>query len=74
MKMGEYHLTLWKVVNILKQDCHLLFGGENFQKGIHDEDIEDVYQRLMLPLDNMSKMSLFFIAIQIKAVEDMVHE
>jgi hypothetical protein len=74
MKMGEYHSTSRKVVNILKQDGHLLFGGQEIRKGIHDEDIKDVYQRLMSPLDNLSEMSLFFIAIQIKAVEDMVHK
>jgi hypothetical protein len=74
MKMQEYHSTFRKVVNILKQDGHLLFGGQEIQKGIGDEDIEDVYQRLMSPSDNLSEMSLFFIVIQIKAVEDMVCE
>jgi hypothetical protein len=33
-----------------------------------------MYQRPMSPLDNLSKMSLFFVTIHIKVVEDMVHE
>ncbi len=74
MKMGEYHLTSRKVVNILKQDGHILFGGQEISKGILDEDIKDVYQRFMSPSNNLSEMSLFFIVIQIKAIEDMMRE
>jgi hypothetical protein len=33
-----------------------------------------VYKRFMSPLDNLSEMSLFFIDVQIRVVEDMVRE
>jgi len=63
-----------KTIDILKQDGHLLFEGQEIWKGIRDEEIEVTYERLMSPLDNLSKMSLFFIVVQIKVVEDMVCE
>ncbi len=52
-----------KVVNILKQDDHLLFGGQDIHEGIKDEEIKATYERLMSPSDNLSEMSLFFIAV-----------
>ncbi len=72
--MEEYHLAQQKVINILKHNGHLLFEGQEIQEGICDEDIEVVYKRLMSPLDNLSEMSLFFIDVQIRVVEDMVRE
>ncbi len=51
-----------------------MFGGQEIWGGIFDEDIEGAYQRLMSPSDNLSKMSLFFVVVQIRAIEDMVHK
>jgi hypothetical protein len=68
MKMGEFHLAWWKAINIFKHDGHFMFGGQEIQKGICDKDIEATYQRLMSPLNNMSKMSLFFFVIHIRAI------
>jgi len=59
MKIGEYHSTWWKGINILKQDGHLLFGGQEIQKGIKDEKIEVADERFMSPLDNLFEMSFF---------------
>jgi hypothetical protein len=73
MRIGEYHSTWWKAIDILKQDGHLLFGGQEIWEGIREEDIEVVYERLMSPSGNLSKMSLFFTTIQIRLVKDMVH-
>ncbi len=33
-----------------------------------------MYQKLMSPSDNLSKMSLFFAIVHIRAIKDMVHE
>jgi hypothetical protein len=74
MKIGEYHLTWQKNVDILKQDGHILFGGQKIQEGIKDKDIKDTYEKFMSPLDNMLKMSLFFVNVQIRVVKDMVHK
>jgi hypothetical protein len=74
MKIGKYHSTWQKAIDILKQNDHLPFRGQEIQEDIRDEKIEVAYKRLMSPLDNMFKMSLFFIAIHIKVVEDMVCE
>jgi hypothetical protein len=74
MKIGEYHLTWWKVVNILKQDGHLLFGGQEIYEGIKDEEIKATYERVMSPLDNLSEVSLFFTIVQIKVIEGMVRK
>jgi hypothetical protein len=49
MRIGEYHRAWWKAVDRLKQDGHLLFGGQEIQGGIRDEEIEAMYQRLMSP-------------------------
>jgi hypothetical protein len=74
MKTREYYSTWQKIINVLKQDGQLLFGGQEIWKGIKDKDIEVMYERLVSPLDNLSKMSLFFIVVHIRVVEDMVHE
>jgi hypothetical protein len=50
-----------------------MFRGQEIWEGIRNKYIEVTYQRLMSPLDNLSKMSLFFV-VQIKAIEDMVCE
>jgi hypothetical protein len=63
-----------KAIDILKHDGHLMFGGQEIQKGICDKDTEVVYQKLMSPSNNMSKMSLFFFVIHIKVIEDMVRK
>jgi hypothetical protein len=59
-RMGEYHLTWRNIIDILKNNGHFLFEGQEIWKGIHDEDIKVVYERFMSPLDNLSEMSLFF--------------
>jgi hypothetical protein len=59
-------------MNILKQDNHLLFRGQEIWEGIRNEDIEASYERFMLPSNNISKMSLFFVVVHIRVVEDMV--
>jgi len=38
--MGEYHSAWHKAVNILKQDGHLVFKGQEIWEGIRDENIE----------------------------------
>jgi hypothetical protein len=68
MRIGEYHSVWWKIVDILKQDGHLLFRGQEIHKDIKEEDIEVTYERLMPPLDNLSEMSFFFVVVQISAV------
>jgi hypothetical protein len=35
-------------------------GDKKIQEGIKDKDVEDMYERLMSPLNNLFKMSLFF--------------
>jgi DNA-binding MltR family transcriptional regulator len=47
-------------------------GDKKIQEGIKDKDIEDMYERLMSPLNNLFKMSLFFAIVQIGVVKDMV--
>jgi hypothetical protein len=74
MKIGEYHSTWWKAFNILKQDGHLLFEGQEIQEGIRDEEIEVAYERLMSPLNNIFEMLIFFTIVHIRVVEDMVRK
>jgi hypothetical protein len=74
IRMGEYHLAWQKAINILKQDGHLFFGGQEIQEGIRDEDIKVAYQKLMSPSNNLFEMSLFFITKKIRAIKDMVRE
>jgi hypothetical protein len=61
MKIREYHSTWRKVDDILKQDGHLLFGGQKIWENIKDEEIKATYERLMSPSNNLSEMSLFFV-------------
>jgi hypothetical protein len=63
-----------KTIDILKLDGHLLFGVQEIWKAIRGEEIEVAYERLMSPLDNMFKMSLFFVVVQIRVIEAMVCE
>jgi hypothetical protein len=49
-----------------------MFGGQEIQEGIKDEEIKAMYERLMSPSDNLSKMSLFFAIVHIRVGEDMV--
>jgi hypothetical protein len=60
MRIREYHSAWQKVVDILKQDGHLMFGGQEIQEGIKDEEIKATYEKLMSPSSNLSKMSLIF--------------
>ncbi len=72
--MGEYQLAWWKTIDTLKHNGHFLFKGQEIWEGIHDEDIEVAYQRLMSPSNNLTEMSLFFFDVQIKVIKDMVCE
>jgi hypothetical protein len=73
LKIGQYHCGWWKLVNILKQYGHLLFGGQKIQEGSKDEKIKVMYERFMLTLvNNLFKM--FFAFVQISVIKDMVHE
>ncbi len=75
MKIGRYHCGWWKAVNILKQYEHLLFAGQEIQKGSRDEKIKVVYEKFMSTLvDNLSVMLSFFAFVQIKVIKEMVHE
>jgi len=49
-----------------------MFGGQEIQEGIKDEEIKAMYEKLMSPSDNLSKMSLFFAIVHIRVVKDMV--
>jgi hypothetical protein len=62
-KKVEYHCVWRKAVSILKQDGHLLFGGQEIWEGFMDEKIKAMYKRLMSPLDNLSEMLFFFATI-----------
>ncbi len=55
-----------KVVNILKQDDHILFGGQDIHEGIKDEEIKATYERLMSPSDNLSEMSFFLLLYKLR--------
>jgi hypothetical protein len=57
VRIREYHSAWRKVVDILKQDGHLLFGGQEIRKAIKDEKKKATYERLMSPSDNLSEMS-----------------
>jgi hypothetical protein len=73
LKIGKYHCGWEKLVNILKQYGHLLFGGQEIQEGSKDEKIKVMYERFMLTLvNNLFKM--FFAFVQISVIKDMVHE
>jgi hypothetical protein len=61
MKIGEYHLAWQKATDILKQDGHLLFGGQKIREGIKDKEIEDIYERLMSPSDD--SFEIFFLLL-----------
>jgi len=61
-------------MDILKQDGHLLFGGTKFWQGNNNEKIKTTYEKLMSTLDNLFEISFLFASIQIRAIEDMVHE
>jgi len=61
-------------MDILKQVKHLLFGGTKSQQGNNYKKIETTYERFLLALDSLSEMSLLFASVQIRAIEDMVHE
>jgi hypothetical protein len=75
LKIGQYHCGWRKLVNILKQYGHLLFGGQKIQEGSKDEKIKVMNERFMLTLvNNLFKMLLFFAFVQIRVVKDMVHE
>jgi hypothetical protein len=43
-----------------------MFGGQEIQEGICDEDIEATYQKFMSPSNNLSEMLLLFIVVQIR--------
>jgi hypothetical protein len=45
--------------------------GQEIHKGIHDDNIEDVYQRLMSPSDNLSKMTFFSLLYKSISIEDI---
>ncbi len=60
MRIGEYHSIWRKAVDILKQDDHLLFRGQEIQEDIKEEAIEVVYERLMSPLDNLFRNVIIF--------------
>jgi DNA-binding MltR family transcriptional regulator len=47
-------------------------GDKKIQEGIKEKDIEDTYERLMSPSNNLLKMSLFFAIVQIGVIKDMV--
>ncbi len=71
LKIGQYHCGWQKVVNILRQNGHLLFGGQEIQEGSREEKIKVMYERFMSTLvDNLFKMSFFYF-VQTK---DMVRE
>ncbi len=61
--MGEYHSAWHKAIDILKQDSHLMFKGQEIWEGIKDENIEAMYQRLMSSSDNLFEMSSFFAVV-----------
>jgi len=63
MNIGEYHLAWRKAVDILKQDGHLLFKGQEIREGIKDKEIKATYERLMSPSNNLFEMSLFFVVV-----------
>jgi hypothetical protein len=51
--IGEYHCGWQKITYILKQDGHLLFRGQDIQKGSRDKKIKATYERFMPTLDNL---------------------
>jgi hypothetical protein len=72
LKQGEYLYCWRKVVDILKHDGHLLFGGFKSRHGNNNEKIEYAYKRLMLLIDTLSKMSFFFASMQMHALGDIM--
>jgi hypothetical protein len=74
LNKGEYYHGWRKIMDILKQIKHLLFGGTKMWQGNNYKKIETTYKRFMSTLDNLSEMSLLFASIQIKAIENMVRE
>jgi hypothetical protein len=53
MKIGEYHHGWQKTTYILKQDGHLLFGGQKIQESCKDKKIKVAYENFMPTLDNL---------------------
>jgi len=61
--MGEYHSAWHKTIDILKQDGHIMFKGQEIWEVFKDENIEAMYQRLMSSSDNLFEMSSFFAIV-----------
>jgi hypothetical protein len=53
----RYHRGWHKVVDILKQDGHFLFGSTKIWQGNNNEKIHATYERLMSVLDSLFEMS-----------------
>jgi hypothetical protein len=71
MKIRQYQRAWRKDVDKLKQDGHLLFKGQEIQEGIRNKEVEAMFERFMSPSNNLSKMSLFFVVVQIRVVNNM---
>ncbi len=72
LKQGEYLYHWRKAIDILKYDGHLLFGGFESRHGNNTEKIEYTYKRLMLLMNTLSKISLFFTFVQMCALGDIM--
>jgi hypothetical protein len=72
LKQGEYLYHWHKVIDILKHDGHLLFGGFKCRHNNNNEKIEYAYKRLMFLVDTLLKMSLFFASMQMRALGDIM--
>jgi hypothetical protein len=47
MRIGKYHHGWKKTTYILKQDGHLLFGGQEIQEDSKDKKIKAAYENPM---------------------------
>jgi len=47
MRIGKYHHGWQKTIDILKQDGHLLFGGQEIQEDSKDKKIKAAYENPM---------------------------
>ncbi len=74
LKIRQYHHGWRKIVNILTQYGHQLFGSQEIQEGSKDEKIKVMYERsTSTSINNLFKMS-FFAFVQISVIKDMVRE